>query len=118
MVTNKLTQIGIGLASSIVIFGSVAGTAFAQTTPTYNQGLAQWAYIENAKCFRIYYKEKGAADWQFAVHCRDLKNPTWKYTIGYLKKGVNYTYRVQAVNFDSSTYWVTGEQTLKISTQK
>jgi len=114
---NKLTKLSFGIATTLSMTFLFAESSFAQS---YNQGNATWQYQTDAKCYQIFYKETNATNWQFSVHCRDLKNPVWHYTIQYLKQGVSYTYKVREItNVDNGNKykWITNETVLQVSPQ-
>lgn len=83
------------LASSGVVFAA-----------QFNQGIVSWTTQPNARCYRIYYKETKAPLWQHSVGCKDLSATSFRYTIGYLKPNVSYTYSVVAVWFDDQEHWL------------
>jgi hypothetical protein len=114
---NRLAKLSVGIVTSLSMVTLFVGTSFAQS---YNQGTATWPYQSDAKCYQIFYKEKSAPNWQFSVHCRDLKNPKWQYTIKYLKPGVSYSYKVREVSniATANQYrWITNETVLQVSLQ-
>ena len=106
------TKLSVGAATTLVFASLFAGSVFAQTNI---QGHATWTNQADAKCYQIYYKEKIAPNWQFAVHCSDLKSPRSQYTINYLKSEVTYTYRVKEISNVDNGYkyrWITNEAIL------
>jgi hypothetical protein len=112
---NIVTKVSLGTITSLAMLASVAGASFAQTVPSSNyQLLAKWPYETDAKCYQLFYKETGAASWQFAVRCKDLKNPVWQYLIQGLKPNTSYTYKVREISTigNANQYrWITNDVT-------
>lgn len=95
----------LALSTTLPLFFGLAGNAFAQTQ--YSQATVNWPTQPNTRCYRIYYKESTSANWQNAVHCKDLRAGSFSYTIGYLKPNTSYTYNIQAVNYQSIySHWL------------
>ena len=114
---NNLTKLSIGVVTSLSMAFLSTGLSFAQS---FNQGNATWPYQTDAKCYQVFYKETGATNWQFSVRCKDLKGPKWQYTIGYLKPGVSYTYKVRVTSnvANANQYrWITNDQVLSVTSQ-
>jgi hypothetical protein len=114
---KSLTKLSIGIITAVSLSIYFSASSFAQS---YNQGIATWPYQTDAKCYQVFYKESTATNWQFAVRCKDTKNPEWQYTIKYLKSGVSYTYRVKEVsNIDNGNKyrWITNEKVLQVTPQ-
>src|SRR5579859_1717217 len=64
----------------------------------YNESTISWPLIPGAVGYNIYYGQK--SDLQFSHAVRDIPATAASYTIQYLKKGVNYEYRVSAIGLD------------------
>lgn len=100
---NKL----ISTTALITVLGFApffVSSAFAQSSSVqsvpeqYNQATVTWPLVPGTKCYNIYYGKTSKTQpmWKHSVRC--LANTTWKYTIGYLKQNVSYSYTVAALN--------------------
>jgi len=93
----------ISLLSFAPFFVSSAIAQSTTVTPTpveyYNQATVTWPLVTGAKCYNIYYGRttKTQLMWKHSVRC--VSNTTWKYTIGYLKQNVSYSYMVAALDY-------------------
>lgn len=69
----------------------------------YNQAATSWQGQVGAARYNVYYKESGMTSWQHSV--RDLASNASSITIGYLKPGVSYWYRVSAEDESGKEFW-------------
>lgn len=72
----------------------------------YGQETIKWARIPNVAYYKIYYKESGSTNWQYAVN--GVPNISTALTIDYLKMWVWYSYNVVAVDDSGREYWSSG----------
>lgn len=108
---NKITKISLSVGSFLVLSSFFAPSISAANTASYYQVKVKWQSVAGASYYNIYYKEKGAKNFNHAV--RLLPANSVSYTIGYLRKGVVYQYNLAAVNDAKVEYWWSGLKTLK-----
>lgn len=75
------------------------------TRSLYEQATIALPSINGAVSYNIYYKQE--TDGEFTYSVRKLPATIRFYTISYLKKGINYQYRISAVNPSGSEFWWT-----------
>lgn len=75
---------------------SVQGIAIVKGT--YNEAMVSWQPVAGAVSYNIYYGL--TTDKKFTNAVRQIPATATSYTIQYLKKNVNYTYKVSAVGLD------------------
>jgi hypothetical protein len=76
---------------------------FAQSTIAIPQ-------VENAVSYNIYYKEKNENVYKNAV--RSIPPTINEYTISYLTKNAEYTYKISAVDSTGAEFWWSEEKSL------
>jgi len=72
----------------------------------YGQETIKWTRVPNASHYKIYYKESGSTNWQYAVN--GVPSVSTALTIDYLKMWVWYQYNVVAVDDSGREYWSSG----------
>jgi len=84
-----------------------APKAFGAKRPIYyGQETIKWTRIPNVAYYKIYYKESGSANWQYAVN--GVPSASTALTIDYLKMWVWYSYNVVTVDDSGREYWSSG----------
>lgn len=83
---------------------SVAGLTIARSL--FNQGTVSWESVSGAKAYNLYYKTQADADFTNSVIG---VSPEYNYyTISYLRKGVDYDFRVSAIDASGKEFWWSG----------
>jgi hypothetical protein len=90
-------------AMQAVAGASIARGLFVQVT-------VQIPFIPEAASYNIYYKQDNAKEFTNAV--RNITPNITQYTISYLKKGINYQYRVAAVDSTGREFMFTQAEPL------
>lgn len=99
-VTLLLLAFAVALSNKQVINKSVAGASIMRGM--YLQTTVNLPDIKNAVSYNIYYKKSSESDFTNAV--RDIPAGTKSYTISYLRKGIDYQYKIAAVNKNGSEF--------------
>ncbi|HUD44659.1 MAG TPA: fibronectin type III domain-containing protein [Patescibacteria group bacterium] len=80
---------------------SVAGASIFR--PLYSQSVVYWSPIPGAVAYNIYYKTNSEPTFSNAV--RNIPHNITAYTISYLKKNVQYQYKVSAIAPSGEEFW-------------
>ena len=83
---------------------SVAGLSIAKSL--FNQGTVSWESVNGAKTYNLYYKTQSDADFTNSVI--GVPSEYNYYTISYLRKGVDYDFRVSAIDSGGREFWWSG----------
>ncbi|HSX40186.1 MAG TPA: fibronectin type III domain-containing protein [Candidatus Saccharimonadales bacterium] len=89
-----------------VFYNPKTASVLGASTVAFRQGDTSWNAIPGAAAYNIYYK--AAADRAFIHSVPRLPASITSYTIGYLKKGVQYQYIVTALDSSGKEFWSSG----------
>lgn len=105
---KKLIYLFSFLIIILIVFTVLsAPKVFGANKPIYyGQETIKWSKIPNAAYYKIYYKESGSVNWQYAVS--GVSSASTAFTIDYLKMWVWYSYNVVAVDDSGREYWSSG----------
>lgn len=100
MNTKRSILLTMGLVLLVGTALAYPTTASAAAPEQFMKEKVSWEVKPDACRYNIYYKEKGAKSWQYAVRnipTTQMKGVTWRdYTLNYLKKGKEYDVAVKA----------------------
>lgn len=83
---------------------SVAGISIAR--PLFSEAVVYLEPVEGASTYNIYYKKTGEPDFTNSVS--SIPENVSYYTISYLRKGVDYEYRISAADASGKEFWWSG----------
>ncbi|HEX8932472.1 MAG TPA: fibronectin type III domain-containing protein [Patescibacteria group bacterium] len=84
----------------------VAGIAV--TRGLFNQATVAIPHVDNAIYYNLYYKKDSEPTYKNAV--RAIPPTVTSYTLSFLTKGANYTYKISAVDASGAEFSWTAEQ--------
>ncbi len=94
----------------LFLFSSTA--AFAATAVHNSKAKVMKQGVLGAKAYNVYYKEAG--DKKFTHSVRRLPHNFNDFTINSLKKGVNYSYVISALNENGKEFWFSSPKSLAV----
>lgn len=104
IVISSLSVAAVGLsllAHKHTVFQAVEGASIFR--PMFAQTTVQIPQIEGARSYNIYYWV--ATDTTFTHAARNIPATSTSFTVEYLRKGVNYVYKISAVNQRGAEFW-------------
>lgn len=102
--------VGAVIANRRSIMRSVAGASIVRGL--YVQTVVTLPKVPEAVTFNIYYKQ--ASDSTYSNAVRDIPANVTNYTISYLKKGVNYQYKISAADSTGREFWWSDNNTFSV----
>lgn len=95
-----LLVLGIVTLKKNSVTQSVAGVSIARGL--FAQATVSWTKNDIASTYNIYYRQKG--DTRFTNAVRKIPSSVTNYNISYLKKGVNYEYKISAADLNGREF--------------
>lgn len=96
--------VAVGALNKKPLTQAVAGISIVR--PLFSQATVSWEAVSGAVIYNIYYKGENDSDFTNAV--RNISANITSYTISYLRKGVEYDYRISAADASGKEFYWSG----------